>query len=117
MLLLDLGQPAGLKGGVGGLVPTLRVAVDLDGVGAGGEGEGVEGVLDTGGVEGRGLAAVRGGVELGEVQRAAGLLLGGLVVLGARGEGGFLGGELGVALSLLARGFGLFGGFLLSVGG
>jgi len=114
VLLLDLRQPARLVGGVGGLVPPLRVAVDLDAVRAFGKGEGVEGVLDAGGVERRGLPViVRGRVELRQVQRAAGLLGGGLVVLGALGEGCLLGGEERVALGLSARGFGLLGCFLL----
>ena len=53
VLLLDLGQPPLFKRFVGGLEASLRVAVDLLRAGVGGEREGVEGVVDARGVEGR----------------------------------------------------------------
>ena len=53
VLLLDLGQPPLFKGFVGGLEASLRVTVDLLRAGVGGEREGVEGVVDARGVEGR----------------------------------------------------------------
>lgn len=75
VLLLDLGQTASLVRRVGGLVPSLRVSVDLGRVGACREGERVERVFDTRGVQRRGLLAARITVQLRQVQRAARLLL------------------------------------------
>jgi hypothetical protein len=56
MLDLDLRQPSLLKCLVRSFEPPLRVALNLLRVGVCGEGEGVEGIVDAGGVYGRFLA-------------------------------------------------------------
>jgi hypothetical protein len=52
MLNLDLWQPPLLKRFIRGLEPPLGVAVDLLCVGIGGEGEGVEGVINARSIDG-----------------------------------------------------------------
>ena len=93
------------------------MSVDLVRRVGGGEGEGVEGVVDAGGVEGRvGFRGGRGGlvVEGGEVE-PFGLFDGRFAILG-RGAGVFfLGGEDGVLFRLFACGFFFLGLGFLSV--
>jgi len=70
--------------------------------------QGIEGVVDTGCVEG-GDVFLRGGcVEAGEVE-AAGFLRGGFAFGWFGGKGGFLFGEQGIFLGLLACGLFTFG--------
>lgn len=118
VLLLDLGQPAGLERRVRRLVPSLRVAVHFCRVGACREGERVQGVFDARGVQRRGLLVVATGitVQLRQVQRAARLLLCRLCAcaFGFGREGGFFRGEEGVSLGLLAGGFSLLCCFCFS---
>jgi hypothetical protein len=83
------------------------VPVDLVVVAARRQGQGVQGVVDTGGADGRGLVVV----ELREVE-AARPLDGGLGLLGSlSGRVGFVLGEEGILLGLLLGGFSLLGRF------
>ncbi len=110
MLHLDLRQPPGLERGIRGLEAAFRVAVQLLGRGVGGgEGEGVESVLDAacverGGFVGR-VGGRGGGVELGQVERPFRFLGCGFGVGAFRGGTlRFLfGGEEGVAFGFLLR--------------
>lgn len=67
-LVLHLVQPSLFVGGVSGFEASLGVAVDFVGVAAGGEGEGVDGVVDAAGVEGGEFFLRRGRVEAGQVK-------------------------------------------------
>ena len=92
------------------------MAVDfVAGVG-GGEGEGIEGVVDAGGVEGGGGGRGRrgGGVELGEVE-GAGFFRGRFTVFGEGAGILFFGGEEGVFFGFFARRFEFFLVFGFSV--
>ena len=111
LLLLQLRQPPSLVGRICGFEAALRVAVDFFGGVGRCEGEGVEGVVDAGGVEGRVGGRGGGRVELGEVE-AAGFFDGGFGVFGGGAGVFFFGGEEGVFFGFLSRGF----GFLLFFG-
>lgn len=113
VLLLYFRHATRLICSIGSFEPPLRVPVDLGGILVR-ERQGVQRVVNTGGVEGSSLAVGWGIVELGEIEAAG--LLGAclLVALAALGRlGCFFGSELGVAFGLLAGcfrflGFGFF---------
>ena len=114
-LLLQLRQPPGLVRRIRGLVPPLGMAVDLLGIRICGKGQGVEGVVDVRGVEGRrGFVGHGRLVELGKVE-APRLLDGSLSVL--RSDAGVLlfFSEEGVFFGFFAGGFFAFRGGLFSV--
>lgn len=115
VLLLNLRHATRFIRSIRSLEPPLRVPVDLGGILVR-ERQGVQRVVDTGGVEGACLAVGGRVVELAEVEAAGllgGCLFGGLAALG--GLGCFFGGELGVAFGLLASCFGFLGLGIFSV--
>lgn len=115
VLLLNLGHATRLIRSIRSLEPPLRVPVDLRGILVR-ERQGVQRVVDTGGVEGTCLAVGGGVVELAEVEAAGllgGCLFGALAALG--GLGCFFFGELGVAFGLFASCFSFLGFGIFSV--
>lgn len=109
VLLLNLGHATCLIRSIGSFEPPLRVPVDFGGILVR-ERQGVQRVVDTGGVEGACLAVGGRVIELAEVEATRllrGCLFGTLAALG--GLGCFFGGELGVAFGLLASRFGFLG--------
>lgn len=117
ILLLNLRQARSLERGVGRFESAFGMSVDFIVVAGCCEGEGVESVVDTGGVEGGGFLACSwtGVVELGEIQPSA-LFDGGLCVFafwfGALG--GFFFGEEGGFFGLFTCCFGFLGFFSVS---
>ena len=92
------------------------MSIDLLGVGVRGQGQGVEGVVDVGGVEGWcGFSRQGGLVELGEVE-ATGLLDGGFGVFGSGTGVLFFFCEEGVFFGFFTGGFFAFRGGFFSVG-
>lgn len=85
LLILHLGQSSLLKSSICSLVTSLGVLVDLV-LGSRGQGQGVESIVDAGGVEG---GEGRRGIEAGEI-KSSGLLLCRLCVASLLGwEGSF----------------------------
>lgn len=109
VLFFDLGHAASLVGSVGRLESALGVSLHLGGILVR-QGQSIQRIIDTGGIERRGLLAAGLVVQLGEVETAS-LLLGRLSIgtLGLGGLRGLLFGELGITLSLLAGSLGFLG--------
>jgi hypothetical protein len=111
LLVLHLLEAALLVRGKGRLEAALRVTVQLLVVVALCEAQRVERVVDARGVERRGLAVEGAQCAVDAARLLLGLLC--ACALGLGREGGLFGGEEGVLLGLLARGFGgLFSGGL-----
>lgn len=112
VLLFNLWHASRLKRRIRSLVSSLRVAVNL-GVVLVGKGQGIESVIDTRGMEGRGLGVA---IQLREIETAGLLGCGfGAATFGLGRLRGFFGGEQGVTFGLLAGCLGLFGFSVFSV--